>query len=29
VTAADVKRVTKQYLAADKSTTVVIPPKGR
>ncbi len=29
VTAADVKRVTKQYLANDKSTIVVIPPKGR
>ena len=29
VTAADVKRVVKQYFAADKATIVVIPPKGR
>jgi zinc protease len=29
VTAADVKRVVKQYFAADKATVVVIPPKGR
>jgi zinc protease len=29
VTAADVKRVMKQYFAAEKSTIVVIPPKGR
>ena len=29
VSAADVKRVVKQYFAADKATIVVIPPKGR
>jgi zinc protease len=29
VTAADVKRVVKQYFATDKATIVVIPPKGR
>jgi zinc protease len=29
VSAADVKRVAKQYLATDKATIVVIPPKGR
>ena len=28
VTAADVKRVVKQYLRPDKATIVVIPPKG-
>ncbi|HEX5060168.1 MAG TPA: pitrilysin family protein [Kofleriaceae bacterium] len=29
VSAADVKRVVQKYLAADKATIVVIPPKGR
>ena len=29
VTAADVQRVIKQYLTPDKSTVVVIPPKGK
>jgi zinc protease len=29
VTAADVQRVTKQYLTSDKATIVVIPPKAR
>ncbi len=29
VSVADVKRVVKQYFAADKATIVVIPPKGR
>ena len=29
VTAADVQRVVKQYMAADRATIVVIPPKGR
>ena len=29
VTAADVQRVTKQYLTADNATIVIIPPKGR
>jgi zinc protease len=29
VTAADVQRVVKQYMTADNSTIVVIPPKGR
>ena len=29
VSAADVKRVVKQYMAPDQATVVVIPPKGR
>ena len=29
VTAADVQRVVKQYMAPDRATIVVIPPKGR
>ncbi len=29
VTAADVQRVVKQYMAPDRATVVVIPPKGR
>jgi predicted Zn-dependent peptidase len=28
VSAADVKRVVKQYLGPDRATVVVIPPKG-
>ena len=29
VSAADVQRVTKQYMSPDKATIVIIPPKGR
>jgi predicted Zn-dependent peptidase len=29
ITAADVQRVVKQYMAADHATVVVIPPKAR